>query len=53
MLTDENMKFREDSLNSLQVIERTPFCDRAKGNNSRRINARVMVIVFCTLSNVD
>ena len=28
MLTDIYMKFREDSLNSFQVIEQTPFCDR-------------------------
>ena len=28
MLTDIYMKFREDSLNGFQVIERTRFCDR-------------------------
>ena len=27
MLIDIYMKFREDSLNSFQVIERTRFCD--------------------------
>ena len=28
MLIDICMKFREDSLNGFQVIERTRFCDR-------------------------
>ena len=28
ILTDIYMKFREDSLNGFQVIERTLFCDR-------------------------
>ena len=49
MLIDIYMKFREDSLNSFQVIERTRFCD----NNSGSINARVMVFTLCTSSNVD
>ena len=39
MLIDIYMKFREDSLNSFQVIERTRFCDSSKGNNSESINA--------------
>ena len=55
MLTDIYMKFLEDSLNRFQVTERTRFCDRqsSKGNNSKRINAKFMVLVLCTLSNVD
>ena len=31
MLIDIYMKFREDSLNGFQVIERTGFCDRVQG----------------------
>ena len=31
MLIDIYMKFREDSLNGFQVIERTQFCDRVHG----------------------
>ena len=53
MLIDIYMKFREDSLNGFQVIERTRFCDRAKGNNSKSINATVMVLALCKSSNVD
>ena len=48
------MKFREDSLNGFQVIERTLFCDgqSTKGNNSKSING-IMGIVLCMSSNVD
>ena len=55
MLNDIHIKFQEDILNSFQVIERTRFCDgqKSKGNNSKSINARVMVLAFCTSSNVD
>ena len=55
MLIDIYMKFREDSLNGFQVIEQTQFCDRqsSKGNNSKSINARIMVLVLCMSSNVD
>ena len=55
MLIDIHMKFHEDILNSFQVIERTRFCDgqKSKGNNSKSINARVMGLALCTLSNVD
>ena len=55
MLIDIYMKFREDSLNGLQVIEQSRFCDRqnSKGNNSKSINARVMVLALCRSSNVD
>ena len=49
------VKFREDSLNGFQVIERTRFCDgqSSKGNNSKSIDARVMVLALCMLFNVD
>ena len=56
MLIDIYMKFREDSFNGFQVIERTRFCDRqtyrqsSNGNNLKSINARVMVLALCTLS---
>ena len=55
MLIDNYMKFREDSLNNFQVIEQTHFCDgqSTKGNNSKRINAKVMVLALCTSSNVN
>ena len=55
MLTDIYMKFLEDILNRFQVTEQTQFCNgqSSKGNNSKSINARVMVLAFCTLSNVD
>ena len=55
MLIDIYMKFHEDSLNSFQVIQWTRFCDRqsCKGNNSKSINARVMVLALCTSYNVD
>ena len=46
MLTDTYNKFCEDSLNGFQVIEQTWFCDwqSSMGNNSKRINAQVMVL---------
>ena len=55
MLIDIYMKFCVDSLNSFQVIERTRFCDgqSSTGNSSKSINARVMVLALCMLSNVD
>ena len=55
LLNDIYMKFHEYSLNSFQVIEWTLFCDTqsSKGNNSKSINARIMVLAFCTLSNAD
>ena len=46
MLIDIYMKFREDSLNGFQVIEKTRLCDRIQGNNSKGINARVMVLAL-------
>ena len=55
MLIDIYMKFRDDSLKGFQVIERTRFLDgkSSKGNDSKSINARVMVLALCTSSNVD
>ena len=59
MLIDIYMKFREDSLNSFQVIEWTRFCDgqTSKGNNSKSINARVMILALlhsaCGLMLID
>ena len=55
ILIDIYMKFREDSLKGFQVIERTQFCDgqSSKGNNSKSINARVMVLALRTSSNID
>ena len=54
MLIDIYIKFREDSLNGFQVIERTRFCDEqsSKANDSDTINARGMVLALCTSSNV-
>ena len=46
MLIDIYMKFFDDSYNGFQVIEQTRFCDRVQGNNSKSINARVMVLVY-------
>ena len=53
MLTDIYMKLCEDSLNGFQVLERHDFVTEFKGNNSKSINARVMVFGLCRLSNVD
>ena len=48
MSIDIYMKFREDSLNDFRVVEQTQFRDgqSSKGNNSKSINARVMVLVL-------
>ena len=56
MLINIYMKFLEDIFNRFQVTQRTRFCDgqSSKGNNSKSINARVMVLlVLCMSSNVD
>ena len=55
MLNDIYMKFLDDILNRFQVTERIQFCDgqSSNGNNSKSINARVMVLALCMLSNVD
>ena len=41
MLIDIYMKFREDSLNGLQVIEQTRFCDRQTDKIPREITQKV------------
>ena len=48
------MKFLKEILNRFYLTERTRFCDgqSSKGNNSRSINARVMVFALCT-SSID
>ena len=59
MLVNISMKFHEDILNGLKVIELTQFCYRnwylqsSKRHNSKNIYPRVMVCAFCTSSNVD
>ena len=55
MSIDIHIKFHGSILNGLQVIEWTCFHDGQsyKGNNSKSINARVMVLVLCMSSNVD
>ena len=57
MLVNIYMKFHEGILNGFKVTEWAPFCLRhylqsSKGHNSKCINTRVMVLVFCMLSNV-
>ena len=55
LLIDIYMKFREDSLKRFQVTEGKRFCDgqSSKGNNLKCINAKVIVLALCMLSNVD
>ena len=47
------MKIHEDTLKAFQVVERTQFGDgqSSMGNNSKSINARVMVLALCMFSN--
>ena len=58
MLVNISMKFHEDILNGLKVIERTHFCHRncylqsSKGHNSINIYSGVMFFALCTSSNV-
>ena len=54
MLIDIYMKFL-DFLNRFQVTERSQFCDgqTSKGNNSKCINARFIVLVLCMYDNFD
>ena len=58
MLVNICMQFHEDTLNGFKVTERMGFCLRncylqsSKGHNSKTINTRVMVLVFCMSSNV-
>ena len=54
MLTDMHIKFREDILKGFQVIEWTRFLSQSsKGNHSKSINARVMVLALCKSFKVD
>ena len=55
MLIDIHIKFCEDIVNSFQVIEWTHYLwwTKFQGNNSKSINARVMVLALCMSSNVD
>ena len=56
MLIDIYMKFRDDSLKGFQVIEQTRSCDgqSSKGNNSKSIKAKVMVLrSACSLMLID
>ena len=50
-----HIKFHEDILNNFQVTEWTRFFDgqKSKGNNSKSINARVMVLALSMSYNVD
>ena len=56
MLVNICTKFH--ALNGLKVTERTRFCLRncylqsSKGHNSKGINTKVMVLAFCTSSNI-
>ena len=58
MLVNICMKFYEDILNGFKVTEWTRFCLRncylqsSKGDNSKSINTSVMILAFCTSSNV-
>ena len=58
MLVNISMKFHEDNLNGLKVMERTLFCHRncflqsSNGHNSKNIYPRVMVHALCSESNV-
>ena len=40
MLIDIYMKFCEDSLNSFQVIEPSPFCDRVQGKYFKKYKCK-------------
>ena len=51
MLIDIYMKFREDSLNGFFKFKSGE--DFVKENNSKSINARIMILALCTSSNFD
>ena len=52
MLIDNYMKFLEDILNRFQITEQTQFCD-GQSSKGKSLNARVMVLAHCMLSNTD
>ena len=49
MLIGIYMKFL-DSLNRLQITERTQFCERGQRKQLKKLNARVMVVAVCMSS---
>ena len=56
ILVDICMKIHEDSLKAFQVVERTIEMQLgdgqgSMGNNSKSVNARVMVLALCMSSN--
>ena len=53
ILVDICMKIHGDSLKAFHVVEQTQFGDgrSSMGNNSKSINARVMVLAHCMSSN--
>ena len=54
VLIDIYMKFIEDIMNRFQLQCRQEIVlQSAKGNYSKSVNARVMVLALCTSSNVD
>ena len=54
MLVNISMKFHEDILSGLKVIERTQFCHKnrylqsSKGHTSKNLYPIVMVLALCT-----
>ena len=53
MLIDIHMKFREDRLNGIQVIEQTRFCDRVRGKNIIKYKCKRWFFALCRSSYVD
>ena len=55
MMLYTSMKCHENTLKGFQVIERTQndHCQTSKGNNSKNVLTRVMVLVDCSMSSAD
>ena len=54
VLIDIYMKFIENIMNIFQFLVQTRIVlQSSKGNYSKSVNARVMVLALCTSSNVD
>ena len=53
MMIHISKEFHKNILNGFQVIERTQndHCQISKGNNSKYVLTRVMVLVVCTSSD--
>ena len=53
MMLYVSMKFHENIFKGFQVIEQTrnDHCQISKGHNYKTVQTRVMVLVFCTLSD--